>query len=152
MLQLWPARWCTGHGSYHGESSPCGWDKLSKTTGVCQIEHAFLIYLTGLQVDQGKFSWDVVGTVIGEYTHIALWLSNRRWKRIRMLCRTLSTEQQPSLKFTVIQLRWTDVLCMSLVVLLRGQVISEGPKVCFQLVFTITFTNSKPYPALVVPP
>ena len=30
----------------------------------------------GLQVDQGKFSQDVVGTIIGEYTHIALQLSN----------------------------------------------------------------------------
>jgi hypothetical protein len=44
------------------------------------------MHTTGTRVDQGQFSRDMVGTVVGEYLHIAMRLSNRRWDIISALC------------------------------------------------------------------
>jgi len=48
-------------------------------------------------VDQGLFSRDVVGTVVGEYADIAQRLSDRRWNRILLLCGAHGMEQKPNL-------------------------------------------------------
>lgn len=44
------------------------------------------MYSTGAQTDQGQFSRDMVGTVVGEYLYIAGRLSERRWNLITTLC------------------------------------------------------------------
>jgi hypothetical protein len=44
------------------------------------------MYSTGTQADQGQFSRDMVGTVVGEYLYIARRLSARRWNLITALC------------------------------------------------------------------
>jgi hypothetical protein len=44
------------------------------------------MYSTGTRIDQGQFSRDVVGTVVGEYLYIAARLSDRRWDLITDLC------------------------------------------------------------------
>ena len=75
-----------------------GQDKCSETRGNCQIEHGFLLYTTGLRVDRGQFSQDIVGTIVGEYADIALRLSDRRWNKIMKLCGTHCEEQKLSLK------------------------------------------------------
>ena len=43
--------------------------------------------ITGVQVGNGKFSRDMVGTIVGEYSFLASKLSERRWDRIMDLCR-----------------------------------------------------------------
>jgi hypothetical protein len=59
-----------------------------------QIERAFMMNTTGTQVGNGKFSRDVVGTIVGEYGYLALKLSERRWDRIMELCGAQEMEQQ----------------------------------------------------------
>ena len=44
------------------------------------------MYTTGFRVEQGQFSRDVVGTIIGEYGYLAERLSNRQWNNITTLC------------------------------------------------------------------
>jgi hypothetical protein len=73
--------------------------------GTCQIERAFLMYATGLRVDHGPFSRDVVGSIVGEYADIALRLSDRRWNRILSLCGAHSVEQKPNLKLNSLNRR-----------------------------------------------
>ena len=60
---------------------------------ICQIERGFLMYATGLRVDKGLFSRDVVGTMTGEYAYTASLLSKRRWSKIIKLCGADSMEQ-----------------------------------------------------------
>lgn len=62
------------------------------------------MYTTGLQVDKGLFSRDIVGTIVGEYAYTASLLSKRRWNKIHKLCGVQSMEQQPSLKVHAAQL------------------------------------------------
>ena len=50
------------------------------------------MFTTGKRTDAGQFSKDVVGTVIGDYIHIARQLSDRRWDRITALCDDTSSE------------------------------------------------------------
>jgi hypothetical protein len=56
------------------------------------------MHVTGVRVDKGQFSRDVVGTIVGEYAYTASRLSTRRWNKIMALCGALSMELQPSLK------------------------------------------------------
>jgi hypothetical protein len=44
------------------------------------------MFTTGDKVDQGKFSRDMVGTIVGEYLSIAGKLTSRRWELILALC------------------------------------------------------------------
>jgi hypothetical protein len=53
------------------------------------------MYTTGLRVDRGQFSRDVVGTIVGEYVYVASQLSDRRWDKITILCGAHREEQQP---------------------------------------------------------
>ncbi|KAI0245201.1 hypothetical protein BJV78DRAFT_1140472, partial [Lactifluus subvellereus] len=73
-------KWCKG--SCHNYGRPIGALSMAATA----IERGFLMYLTGTRTDQGQFSKDMVGTVIGEYVYIAGRLSNRRWNIITTLC------------------------------------------------------------------
>ena len=44
------------------------------------------MFSTGMQTDIGHFSRDVIGTIIGEYIHIAGRLTDCRWDLIMDLC------------------------------------------------------------------
>jgi hypothetical protein len=68
-----------------------------------QIEHAFLMFVSGKRVDMGMFSRDLVGTIVGEYAYTASLLSNRRWDKIKALCGARSMEERPRLKVNSIQ-------------------------------------------------
>jgi hypothetical protein len=50
------------------------------------------MFVTGVEVDKGLFSRDVVGTTVGDFVHTALLLSDHRWDRINALC---GAEEQP---------------------------------------------------------
>jgi hypothetical protein len=62
-----------------------------------QIERGFLMYAMGSPVEQGPFSRDVVGPIVGEYADVALRLSDRRWKKILSLCGAQSVNKKASL-------------------------------------------------------
>ena len=49
---------------------------------------------TGTQVGNGKFSRDMVSTIVREYVYLASKLSERRWDRIMALCGAQELEQQ----------------------------------------------------------
>jgi hypothetical protein len=53
---------------------------------------------TGVRVDKGQFSRDMVGTTVGDYAYTASTLSERRLNKIIALCGAHSMERQPSLK------------------------------------------------------
>jgi hypothetical protein len=53
------------------------------------------MYTTGLQVDWGLFSKDIVGAIVGEYIYVTEQLSDRREKKITTLCGMHVEEQQP---------------------------------------------------------
>lgn len=44
------------------------------------------MYSTGVRVDQGQFSRDLVGTVVGDFLYIATQLSDRQWGLIMTHC------------------------------------------------------------------
>lgn len=44
------------------------------------------MFSTGMRTDLGQFSKDVVGTLVGEYLHLAMLLTDRRWDLITGLC------------------------------------------------------------------
>ena len=50
------------------------------------------MFVTGVEVDRGLFSRDIVGTTVGDFVHTALLLSDRRWDKLNMLC---GAEEQP---------------------------------------------------------
>ena len=62
------------------------------------------MYTTGVQVNQGQFSWDVVGTLVLEYANLASTLSKCRWKIIMKRCGAHSEEQKPTLKVHPVRL------------------------------------------------
>jgi hypothetical protein len=44
------------------------------------------MYSTGTSLNQGQFSRDLVGSVVGEYIYLAQQLSDHRWDVITELC------------------------------------------------------------------
>lgn len=44
------------------------------------------MYTTGVRVDMGQFSRDVVGTMLGDHLYLASMISDRRWDTIKALC------------------------------------------------------------------
>jgi hypothetical protein len=44
------------------------------------------MYSTGVHVDKGQFSRDLVGTVVRDFLYISTQLSDRRWDLIMTLC------------------------------------------------------------------
>jgi hypothetical protein len=44
------------------------------------------MFSTGMRTDTGQFSREVIGTIVGEYVHIAGRLTDRRWELIMGLC------------------------------------------------------------------
>jgi len=52
---------------------------------------------TGVQVNKGQFSRDIIGTLVGDYVYTATVLSERRWKNIKTLCGVHITEQKPDI-------------------------------------------------------
>ena len=78
--------------------------ECSTILAICQIERGFLMYASGLRVEKGLFSRDIVGTIVGEYAYTASLLSKQRWAKIRKLCGVHSMEQPLSLKVHAPQL------------------------------------------------
>jgi hypothetical protein len=50
---------------------------------------------TGVRVNKGQFSRDVVGALVEDYVYNATVLSERRWKIIKTLCGAHTMEQKP---------------------------------------------------------
>jgi hypothetical protein len=50
------------------------------------------MFMTGVEVDQGLFSRDVVGTTVADYVHTVLLLSDKRWDKLNVL---RGAEEQP---------------------------------------------------------
>ncbi|KAH9956764.1 hypothetical protein BC827DRAFT_1270683 [Russula dissimulans] len=65
-------KWCKG--LCYEDGQPYGVISIAAAAVKC----AFLMYTTGLQVDWGLFSKDIVGAIIGEYIYVTEQLSDRR--------------------------------------------------------------------------
>ena len=56
-----------------------------------------MMFETGVRVDRGQFSQDIMGSMVGDHAFTASTLSSRRWHNILVLCGSHELEQKPIL-------------------------------------------------------